>query len=169
MQFVFVPGPHDPYDVSNTLLPRRSLPNSLVSDVKRKLPNVKFASNPCRVLYKSQEIVVFREDLMGRMLRNNIRLKDDLSSLAERQLAEELEQEILDQEEEEEKKGNGMGQDGSDNERAAVRRRRRVRELTDDEKGEARRKILSQFVSGPSCLRRPRAAFTALNSVTIHR
>ena len=93
--FIFVPGPSDPFDVSNLLLPRRALPNSLVKDVKLKLPKVTFASNPCRILYKSQEIVVFRDDLMSRMLRNTVRLKSDLSSLANEQLQEEMGEEEL--------------------------------------------------------------------------
>lgn len=31
-------------------------------------------SNPCRIRYFSQEIVVFREDMMGRMMRNAVRM-----------------------------------------------------------------------------------------------
>lgn len=116
MHFIFVPGPSDPYDVSNLLLPRRALPNSLIKDIKSKLPKVTFASNPCRILYKSQEIVVFREDLMSRMLRNIVSLKNDLSALANQQLQEELaEQEI--------------------------------ENVSDETMADARKKILSQFVS----------------------
>ena len=89
MHFVFVPGPTDPYDVTGAILPRRGLPKSLVKDVKAKLPKVSFPSNPCRITYKSQEIVVMREDLMSRMLRNTVRLKADLATLANQQLAEE--------------------------------------------------------------------------------
>lgn len=114
MHFVFVPGPTDPYDVTNTLLPRRGLPTALVKDVKSKLPKVSFPSNPCRIIYKSQEIVVFREDLMSRMLRNTVRLKTDLASLADEQ-------------------ANGPDQED-------------MAEPAD--KGDARRKILSQFVRG---------------------
>ena len=95
MHYIFVPGPSDPYDVSNLILPRRPLPNSLVKDVKAKLPKVTFASNPCRIMYKSQEIVIFREDLMSRMLRNTVRLKSDLSALPNEQIREEMGEEEM--------------------------------------------------------------------------
>lgn len=127
MHFVFVPGPADPYDVSNLILPRRPLPPSLTTAVRDKLPKVTFASNPCRITYKSQEIVVFRDDLMSRMLRNTVRLKNDLSSLANRELLEMMQSENGEQ-------ALGMSAAQMDN-------------WTDDQKGEARSKVLSQFVS----------------------
>ncbi|SGZ23885.1 BQ5605_C023g09654 [Microbotryum silenes-dioicae] len=71
-QFLLVPGPTDPW--SSNLLPRPALPESLVKSLIAKVPNITFGSNPCRVRYFSQEIVVFREDLMGRMMRNAVRL-----------------------------------------------------------------------------------------------
>lgn len=39
--------------------------------------HVHFTSNPARLRYFGQDIVVFREDLMGKMLRNTIRLKEE--------------------------------------------------------------------------------------------
>lgn len=33
------------------------------------------ASNPCRIKFCAQEIVIFREDTMARMLRNTVRVK----------------------------------------------------------------------------------------------
>lgn len=126
MHFVFVPGPADPYDVSNLILPRRPLPPSLTKAVRDKLPKVTFASNPCRITYKSQEIVVFRDDLMSRMLRNTVRLKNDLSSLANKELLEMMESEEGE---------HLLGVSGQ------------VDNWTDNQKGEARLKILSQFVS----------------------
>ena len=37
-------------------------------------------SNPCRLVYYSQEIVVFRDDLLRKMLRHAVLLRDDLSA-----------------------------------------------------------------------------------------
>lgn len=135
MHFVFVPGPADPYDVSNLILPRRPLPPSLIKAVNEKLPKVTFASNPCRITYKSQEIVVFRDDLMSRMLRNTVRLKNDLSALANRELLERMQSETGEQ---------TVGISG------------RMEQWTDDEKGEARLKVLSQFVGVLRCASRAR-------------
>lgn len=126
MHFVFVPGPADPYDVSNLILPRRPLPATLTKAVRDKLPKVTFASNPCRITYKSQEIVVFRDDLMSRMLRNTVRLKNDLSSLANRELLEMMQ---------------------SENGEQMLGMSAQMDNWTDDQKGEARSKVLSQFVS----------------------
>ena len=126
MYFIFVPGPNDPFDVSNLVLPRRALPNSLVSGLKSKLPKVSFPSNPCRISYKSSEIVIFRDDLMSRMLRNTVRLKADLATLANEQLNEIVQSEMQREEEE-----NGT----------------RAKEWSDEKMGEARKKVLSQFVS----------------------
>lgn len=130
MHFVFVPGPADPFDVSNLVLPRRPLPDSLVAGLKAKLPKVSFPSNPCRISYKSQEIVVFRDDLMSRMLRNTVRLKADLTGLVKEQLQEVVQNEMQREEEE-------AG--------------RPAQEWSDERMGEARKKVLSQFVR-PSLL-----------------
>lgn len=126
MHFVFVPGPADPYDVSNLILPRRPLPPSLTKAVREKLPKVTFASNPCRITYKSQEIVVFRDDLMSRMLRNTVRLKNDLSTLANRELLDMMQSAAGEQ---------------------TVGMSAQTENWTDEQKGEARLKVLSQFVS----------------------
>jgi len=66
--FIFVPGPWDL--TLNSTLPRKPLLSSLVSRLKAKVPKSHFATNPCRIKFFDQEIVVFREDSMSRMLRN---------------------------------------------------------------------------------------------------
>lgn len=38
----------------------------------KKVPNAIMATNPCRIQYCTQEIVVVREDLVTKMCRNNI-------------------------------------------------------------------------------------------------
>jgi hypothetical protein len=76
--FVLVPGPLD--ITANSLLPRRPLLSSFVSRMRNKLPKVHFATNPCRIKFFGQEIVIFREDTMARMLRNTIRVKQKAES-----------------------------------------------------------------------------------------
>lgn len=76
--FVFVPGPLD--ITVNSTLPRRPLLTTLTGKLKTKVPKAHFASNPCRMKFFDQEIVVFREDLMARMLRNVVGVKPEVQS-----------------------------------------------------------------------------------------
>lgn len=76
--FVFVPGPLD--ITMNSTLPRRPLLSSFVGRLKAKIPKVHFATNPCRIKFFDQEIVIFREDSMARMLRNIVGVKPDARS-----------------------------------------------------------------------------------------
>lgn len=76
--FVFVAGPLD--ITMNTTLPRRPLLSSLVGRLKTKVPKAHFGTNPCRIKFFDQEIVIFREDLMARMLRNVVGVKQDVKS-----------------------------------------------------------------------------------------
>ena len=62
-KFVFVPGPNDPGFAN--IFPRPPLPNSLVQDlvsrIEPQFPNaVVMASNPCRIQFCTQEMVIFR-------------------------------------------------------------------------------------------------------------
>ncbi|KAK9763417.1 DNA-directed DNA polymerase epsilon, subunit B [Basidiobolus ranarum] len=66
--FIFVPGPHDPW--GGDVLPRPPIPEHFTSQLRRQVPNAIFASNPCRIKYCTQEIVIFREDLINKMRRN---------------------------------------------------------------------------------------------------
>ncbi|KAF9485264.1 DNA polymerase epsilon, subunit B [Pholiota conissans] len=90
--FVFVPGPLD--ITINSTLPRRPLLSTLTGKLKTKIPKVHFASNPCRIKFFEQEIVIFREDLMAKMLRNVVGVKSDVKS---EDLKRFLVQSILDQ------------------------------------------------------------------------
>ena len=76
--FVLVPGPLDV--TINSVLPRRPILSSFVSRLKSRVPNVHFATNPCRIKFFEQEIVIFREDLMSRMLRNLVGVKPDVKN-----------------------------------------------------------------------------------------
>ncbi|KAJ7228567.1 DNA polymerase alpha/epsilon subunit B-domain-containing protein [Mycena pura] len=90
--FVFVPGPLD--ITMNATLPRRPLLSSFVGRLKAKIPKVHFATNPCRIKFFDQEIVIFREDSMARMLRNIVGVKPNARS---DDLKRFLVQSILDQ------------------------------------------------------------------------
>ncbi|KAF8337053.1 epsilon DNA polymerase [Cantharellus anzutake] len=74
--FVFVPGPLDPWGSST--LPRRPLPSSFTSRIRSRVPKSHFPSNPARIKFFGLEVVIFREDLMAKMLRNLIGVKPDL-------------------------------------------------------------------------------------------
>ncbi|KAH7285268.1 hypothetical protein KP509_33G019600 [Ceratopteris richardii] len=66
-KFLFIPGPEDigPANV----LPRPALPKMFSREVQKHLPDAVFCSNPCRIRFYSQEIVLFRQDLLYRMRR----------------------------------------------------------------------------------------------------
>lgn len=72
--FVFIPGPQDL--CPSTLLPQRPIFRSFTQRLER-LPKVHFCSNPCRIKFFGQEIVIFREDMMARILRNLINVKPE--------------------------------------------------------------------------------------------
>ena len=69
-RFIFVPGPNDPG--AGNVLPRHPLPDYFVKGIKEKLANVRFASNPCRIRYYTQEIVVSRQNILNKMRRHCI-------------------------------------------------------------------------------------------------
>jgi hypothetical protein len=63
---------------ANSILPRRPLLSSFVSKLRAKVPKLHIGTNPCRIKFYGQEIVVFREDIMARMLRNLVGVKPDV-------------------------------------------------------------------------------------------
>ncbi|KAK2466285.1 hypothetical protein APHAL10511_001927 [Amanita phalloides] len=73
--FVFVPGPLDL--TVNAVLPKRPLLSSLAARLRSKIPKFHFGTNPSRIKFFNQEIVVLREDTMSRMLRNTVGVKTD--------------------------------------------------------------------------------------------
>uniref|UniRef100_H3B8I2 DNA polymerase epsilon subunit n=1 Tax=Latimeria chalumnae TaxID=7897 RepID=H3B8I2_LATCH len=70
-RFVFVPGPEDPGP--STILPRPPLAEHVTEDFSQRVPFSVFSTNPCRIQYCTQEIVIFREDLVNKMCRNCVR------------------------------------------------------------------------------------------------
>lgn len=94
-KFVLVPGSNDPWQSSFSLgrsvvnsLPQGPIPKIFVTRLERLLPkgNLILGWNPMRINYISQEIVLFRDDLMNKLKRNNILFETDLEQ--ERQLVE---------------------------------------------------------------------------------
>ncbi|KAL4613102.1 DNA polymerase epsilon subunit 2 [Arapaima gigas] len=71
-RFVFVPGPEDPGP--STILPRPPLADHITEEFRQQVPFSVFTTNPCRIQYCTQEIVVIREDLVNKMCRNCLRL-----------------------------------------------------------------------------------------------
>ncbi|XP_071517352.1 DNA polymerase epsilon subunit 2 [Panulirus ornatus] len=69
-RFIFVPGPNDPGP--GNIFPRPSLPEYVTKEIKKTVPNSIFVNNPCRLLYCTQEIVIFRENIVAKMCRNCI-------------------------------------------------------------------------------------------------
>ncbi|TRY54201.1 hypothetical protein DNTS_030465, partial [Danionella cerebrum] len=76
-RFVFVPGPEDPGPSS--VLPRPPLAQNITEEFTQKVPFSIFSTNPCRLQYCSQEMLVFREDLISKMCRNCVRLPSSSS------------------------------------------------------------------------------------------
>lgn len=59
----------------------------MVKSLSDKVPRITFGSNPCRIRYFSQEIVVCREDMMGRMMRNAVRMGESAQGVDLRKAA----------------------------------------------------------------------------------
>lgn len=60
-----------PFDAgSSVAYPRRAIPSDLTEGIRSRIPHVTFASNPCRIRFYTQEIVLFREDLLKKMQRH---------------------------------------------------------------------------------------------------
>ena len=74
-QFLLVPGPGDPGPPN--VLPRPALPQYFTKEIIKHVPNAIFGSNPCRIRFYAQDIVVFREDLQYRMRRSCICLPSE--------------------------------------------------------------------------------------------
>ncbi|XP_068272708.1 DNA polymerase epsilon subunit 2 isoform X1 [Nyctibius grandis] len=70
-RFVFVPGPEDPGPGS--ILPRPPLAENITQEFRQLVPFSVFTTNPCRIQYCTQEIIIFREDLVNKMCRNCVR------------------------------------------------------------------------------------------------
>ena len=75
---------------TNNALPRRALPEQFTEDLRKKVAHVSFASNPCRIRFFTQEIVLFREDLIRKMQRHTVVTPSFDSSDISQQLVESI-------------------------------------------------------------------------------
>uniref|UniRef100_A0AAV1UIC8 DNA polymerase epsilon subunit n=1 Tax=Peronospora matthiolae TaxID=2874970 RepID=A0AAV1UIC8_9STRA len=69
-RFVLVPGPNDPG--SSRAFPRHPLPDLCTRELRRKVPNLTCSTNPCRIRYYTQDLVIFRDNLQQKMQRHAI-------------------------------------------------------------------------------------------------
>ena len=65
--FVIVPGPNDVVAGNALMLPRNPLPDAIAKGFKDKIPASTFASDPCRIKFYSQELVLHRDDVCSKM------------------------------------------------------------------------------------------------------
>ncbi|XP_014270308.1 DNA polymerase epsilon subunit 2 [Halyomorpha halys] len=73
-KFIIIPGPTD--SQAANILPRPELPETIVSGLKTSVKDVVLATNPCRIQYCTQEIVLVREDLVTKLCRNSVHFPD---------------------------------------------------------------------------------------------
>lgn len=79
-QFIFLPGPTDPWGTCVAPSPR--IPRAFVQRMMERVPGAQFVSNPCRIKYCTQELVLFREDLLHLMQRNVLVAPDERKALS---------------------------------------------------------------------------------------
>lgn len=70
ISLIFMPGENDLWN--NSIFPKQSIPKLFGSRLNRVARNVQWASNPTRLVYLSQEIVLMRDDIGSRFRRNSI-------------------------------------------------------------------------------------------------
>lgn len=82
--FVFVPGSNDAWagtfaGGASSVLPQKCVPELFTSRIKQLFygghGEVRWASNPCRVSYFTSEVVISRDDILGRLERTAVGLK----------------------------------------------------------------------------------------------
>lgn len=70
VSLVFIPGEYDQWQTP--LWPKQSIPKLFGNRINRVARSVQWASNPTRMVYLSQEIVIARDDLGARLRRNTV-------------------------------------------------------------------------------------------------
>lgn len=73
---VVIPGPED-FSISSAF-PRPPLIASVVNILKKKVPNLIAATNPCRLSIFGKEVVIFRDNLNKKLARNSIVKCEDI-------------------------------------------------------------------------------------------
>jgi len=70
-RFLVVPGSQDA-GVCGHILPRRAIPEYFMEESRKKIKHLTFTSNPSRLRFYTQEVVIFREDLLKKFQRRSI-------------------------------------------------------------------------------------------------
>ncbi|CCE64823.1 hypothetical protein TPHA_0I03220 [Tetrapisispora phaffii CBS 4417] len=78
--FLFIPGVNDPWSSmvtlgSTGLWPQKPIPNHFTTRINRICRHVIWGSNPTRIAYLSQEIVIMRDNICGRFKRNSVQFR----------------------------------------------------------------------------------------------
>ena len=60
---------------------RPPLPEFIRQEFIQRIPAGIFTSNPCRIQYGTQEIVVLREDILTKMCRNALHFPEDVDDI----------------------------------------------------------------------------------------
>lgn len=76
---VLVPSSEDP--TAPNILPRAPLPECLAAGLLKAWPRTQLATNPCRLQYCTQQIVVCRLDLMAKFCRNTLHFPEDTTHI----------------------------------------------------------------------------------------
>ncbi|XP_030385502.1 DNA polymerase epsilon subunit 2 [Scaptodrosophila lebanonensis] len=76
---ILVPSCEDP--TAPNILPRAPLPECLAVGLRKLWPRTQLATNPCRLQYCTQQIVVCRLDLMAKFCRNTLHFPTDTSHI----------------------------------------------------------------------------------------
>lgn len=69
-KFVLVPTSEDAG--TGAVLPFRTIPTLFSADLQKRVPGLSLGTNPCRIRFYTQEIVLFKEDLVRKMQRFSI-------------------------------------------------------------------------------------------------
>jgi DNA polymerase epsilon subunit 2 len=74
--FVIVPSPRDSL-FQQHMLPIPAFLKSMRPTATHTIPNLHYATNPCRIRYNNQEMVIFRYDLLHLFQQHQLRLPND--------------------------------------------------------------------------------------------
>jgi len=69
-KFIFIPGPLDPG--GSGVFPLSPLPSMFTKVLSSRLSHFNAAGNPCRVRFYTQEIVFFRDGLIGKLQGSSV-------------------------------------------------------------------------------------------------
>ncbi|KAG4305681.1 hypothetical protein PORY_000591 [Pneumocystis oryctolagi] len=71
--FIFLPGPNDPWAQGGIpLLPQKGIPKIFTNRIRKSCKHVIFASNPSRLSYFTQDIVLYRDNTTERLRRHSL-------------------------------------------------------------------------------------------------